>query len=713
MEQMYQVWVEIQANKQLILDKEQFQNAVEKCKKSGMTGIILSVKDTTGFVLYKSKLAEHYAVFDRDFLPEIDYVQQCFEIIRNQGLKCYAAFDVFAEGNKEYSHPSMKGFLPGWECEVYGLDENDNAAVLKSTEAKGLRTIGSIDDFGEIFVNPGNVEVCEYEICLIEEFAANYHPDGIVLDRVRYVGLSSDFSEKTREAWEKFSGVSGENWPEDIYQIIDTGDGLKEVPGKYFGSFFEYRASIIKNFMKSVKRKMSERFPEIEFCNYTGSWYPLYHQVGANWASNAYESTEFPWCDKERLRKTGYAELPDRLLSGFYYSDVWIIDGRENGSPEDWYSVEGACELATKVTKEKEGLVGSLFIEQYEKCPERLPEAMSICFEKTSGCMLFDLSYIMKYNWWNYMKKVALRQVDPETLSELTELCERVFGEEYHITKEKLENNLFGDAEFSWQESKKLIDEESGEMIGFIGVKVSSNQQLYPNTAWISLFAIDKGQQRKGYGRLLLNQVCRSLETAGIKKVYLGQDFNNFFSGIPNPDEKKEHFFKELKFVLNTEWHFDLEADIINNAKIEQYDASSFEKDYLTCTYQNEKAELLGFLEREFPGRWVFEAEEALENGKDPSNIVLLWDREKTEILGYCMLSIDEKGYGGLGPIGIAKKIRGKHVGDYILYKSLRQLQKNGAIRVNIDWTVLKDFYGQFDFCPKRTYMAAYREMNE
>ena len=41
------------------------------------------------------------------------------------------------------------------------------------------------------------------------------------------------------------------------------------------------------------------------------------------------------------------------------------------------------------------------------------------------------------------------------------------------------------------------------------------------------------------------------------------------------------------------------------------------------------------------------------------------------------MLSVDDKGYGGLGPIGIAKKIRGKHVGDYILNQSLQQVAKN------------------------------------
>ena len=109
----------------------------------------------------------------------------------------------------------------------------------------------------------------------------------------------------------------------------------------------------------------------------------------------------------------------------------------------------------------------------------------------------------------------------------------------------------------------------------------------------------------------------------------------------------------------------------------------------------------------------VVSAKEAIAEGKDPESIVILWNQDKTEIVGYCMLSVDDKGYGGLGPIGIAKKIRGKHVGDYILNQSLQQLRKIGAVRVNIDWTILKDFYGQFGFKAERLYLAAYKEFDK
>ena len=87
MDQVYEVWIEIQANKKLILDSEKFREAMEKCKKAGMTGIILSVKDTSGFVLYKSSLADHYSEFDGEFAADIDYAAECFnQRVRNEVL---------------------------------------------------------------------------------------------------------------------------------------------------------------------------------------------------------------------------------------------------------------------------------------------------------------------------------------------------------------------------------------------------------------------------------------------------------------------------------------------------------------------------------------------------------------------------------------------------------------------------------------------------
>lgn len=115
-------------------------------------------------------------------------------------MKCYAAFDTFAAGNGKNPHPDMPGIKKdGFACEVYGLDADGKPVIRKQSAADHLHTVGSIDDFGEIFLNPGNEEVQAYVLALLKEFVDTYHPDGIVLDRVRYVGLSTDFSEQSRK----------------------------------------------------------------------------------------------------------------------------------------------------------------------------------------------------------------------------------------------------------------------------------------------------------------------------------------------------------------------------------------------------------------------------------------------------------------------------------------------------------------------------------
>ena len=63
----YFVWVEITANTETILDEARFMEAMKKCAETGIDSVILSVKDTSGFVLYQSNHAPHYSEFKERF----------------------------------------------------------------------------------------------------------------------------------------------------------------------------------------------------------------------------------------------------------------------------------------------------------------------------------------------------------------------------------------------------------------------------------------------------------------------------------------------------------------------------------------------------------------------------------------------------------------------------------------------------------------------
>lgn len=402
MDSNYFVWIEIEANKRTITNSSLFDQAMEKCRVAGIGSVILSVKDTTGFAIYKSKLAPHYAEYDVVFEKK-DYLKECLKIAHSKGLKLYAAIDVFAEGNKRKPHAKMPGIQKkDWQTYVYGLDKEKKPVIKPVTDEAVINTVGNIDDFGEIFVNPADDEVCSYELSLLEEIMQKYAVDGIVLDRARYVGLSSDFGPVTKKKWEQEFGITC-NWPEDIYRIKDEGGKLVVEYGDFFGKFLTFRARTIADFIEKVRKLVNSQDRKLEFWDYTGSWYPLYYQVGANWASRNYDAYEYPWIDTQEYKNTGYAEQLDGLLSGFYYPYVTEREAKIANQPAYWYSVEGAARMADSVTQNAVNIVGSLYLDQYRENPKNMTRAIKMCFEKSCGCMLFDLSYLVNNEWWRYV----------------------------------------------------------------------------------------------------------------------------------------------------------------------------------------------------------------------------------------------------------------------------------------------------------------------
>ena len=401
----YNVWIEIQANKKTVTDSEKFLNVMQKCRDAGVTGVIMSVKDTTGFTLWPSRFAPHYSWYDDRTFRDVDYVKRAVDTVHGLGMKFYAAVDVFAEGNKNRKSELMAGIRnPDWQTDVCGMGDDGEMKIQPVTDTTPLKTLGNIDDFGEIFVNPLNAEVRSHEIDLITELIKNYDIDGVVLDRVRYVGLSSDFGQLTRESWEADTGIKDEKWPEDIYTIARKPDGTYGInAGRYFGQFLTFRAGVIESFIGELRKAVDGCGKNVKLIDYTGSWYPLYYEVGANWASGRYLPEEYEWVDKGAYAKTGYLAYIDCLLSGFYYEDVTKKEAEEHKKPAYWYSVEGSADMAYKVTMHEKPVLGSLFLQQYSDIPENMTRAVKMCMDISEGCMLFDLSYIVDNDWWDYI----------------------------------------------------------------------------------------------------------------------------------------------------------------------------------------------------------------------------------------------------------------------------------------------------------------------
>ena len=136
------------------------------------------------------------------------------------------------------------------------------------------------------------------------------------------------------------------------------------------------------------------------------------------------------------MQQTAYAGEIDTLLSGCYYEDVTVSEAEKNEKPADWYSVEGAARLAEHVAGNATTIVDSLFLDQYRETPQKISQAIAMCMEHSAGCMLFDLSYLVKDNWWKYANAVEYSQMKPGDQADVAEICKEIFAPEYFVTPE-------------------------------------------------------------------------------------------------------------------------------------------------------------------------------------------------------------------------------------------------------------------------------------
>ncbi|HNT35349.1 MAG TPA: alpha amylase family protein, partial [bacterium] len=141
--------------------------------------------------------------------------------------------------------------------------------------------------------------------------------------------------------------------------------------------------------------------PGVFVGDYVGSWYPDYASLGANWASRKFHA-EYTWMMPD-YNRTGYAELVDMLAVGLYYPNV-TIEEAQSVPLKDYYSVEGAADMAQKVVSNAAPLIGTLYLLQYKDNPHQFVRAVQMARQKTNGVGIFDAVYLANYDWWDELE---------------------------------------------------------------------------------------------------------------------------------------------------------------------------------------------------------------------------------------------------------------------------------------------------------------------
>ncbi len=400
------LWFDATANFERLSYPDSIKYFLDKAKETGFTDVVVDVKPITGEVLFKTDIAPMMKEWNGFKRPQnFDFLQIFITEAHKRNLKIYASINIFSGGHNYFDRGIVYEDKPQWQTVNY-------------TDS-GLVPITKLKHKYSAMLNPNLKEIQNYELSVLKDLIQKYPKiNGVILDRVRYDGIEADFSESSKNLFEKYLGKPVDNFPQDIYEWKKNSSGKSyREEGKYYKKWLEWRVSVIYNFFKDARKVIKDINPKIEFGDYVGAWYPVYYEVGVNWASKNYDpSKQYKWATPE-YKNYGYAELLDVLSTGNYFYEVTKeevkklneenIRRNEAGmgkGKEYWYSVEGSAEIADSVVMNAVPIIGGLYVQQYMDHPDQFKKAIKMVEKKTNSLMVFDIVQVIKYDWWDILK---------------------------------------------------------------------------------------------------------------------------------------------------------------------------------------------------------------------------------------------------------------------------------------------------------------------
>ena len=412
------MWLDFSANWAKFSNPDTARYYIKKAADCGFNHLVVDVKGTKSVVAYNSEIAPRLKSWRGVDYPEnFDYLDTMIAIGRENGMKVLASLNMFCEG----TDPEQGGILNG--------DRSDWQTVYYFGDGR-ISTAPDMEGPATAFMNPALPEVQDYARSLVLELVNKYDLDGVMLDRGRYEGMRSDFSDFSKKKFEEYIGETVENFPQDIFEWVPGENGeITRKPGKWYNKWIEWRASVIYDFFKGTREAIKAVKPDMMLGNYTGAWYPSYYEVGVNWASKDYDpSKDFDWATPE-YKNYALNELFDLYTNGNYYVDVTLDelhahDGRvKNETDSEWSTgdhlcVEGACEFSRKLLGDRP-FYGGMYVEQYYGDPDRFQRAVKMNLEKSDGLMVFDMCHIISKNWFDILGQ-AISEAEENLRSQQT-----------------------------------------------------------------------------------------------------------------------------------------------------------------------------------------------------------------------------------------------------------------------------------------------------
>lgn len=251
-----------------------------------------------------------------------------------------------------------------------------------------------------------------------------------------------------------------------------------------------------------------------------------------------------------------------------------------------------------------------------------------------------------------------------------------------------------------------------GQPVGFVFVGApleGANLSL----GWLECVAVHPAYQQRGIGSALLAWAERWLHAHKVRTVWLGGGLRPFAAGLPEPLQTAG-FFERRGYAARagSEYEWDVARDLGDYASVVTRHAAD-----LRVLQPGEEDELLTFLRREFPGRWLYEVQEYFKEGGRPTDYMVL-RTPQTGLDGFCWMTFEDsvrplerfymhrlpRPWGQIGPLGVGKACRGQGLGAALIDAAIGHVQQTGVRGCVIDWTNLLDLYARFGFQPYRKY---------
>ena len=232
-----------------------------------------------------------------------------------------------------------------------------------------------------------------------------------------------------------------------------------------------------------------------------------------------------------------------------------------------------------------------------------------------------------------------------------------------------------------------------------------------PKRGWIQVLLVDSAHRGKGIGTTLLERAEADLKGNGVEEMQLGGDPFHYFSGIPDQYKDAQKWAEKHGYTKRVDTY-----DLINHLD-KKYDLPVDNSVAFSILKKEEEADLISFLERCFPGRWVYETMKYFEMNGDGREFVVV--KKKGQIIGFCRINdshspfiaqnvywspLFEQEVGGIGPLGIDANEQKQGYGLAIVQAAMAYLQQRNIETIIIDWTILVDFYKKLDFNPWKIY---------